>query len=422
MKLDLLDGQHLSESSMSEQTYKKEDIVLVEAEIIEDFSAPAKLPENLDAFGDLRSKGIAKGVLPLVFLGVSTAYPILPGLIPFSIMAIFNNYGGVDQIINNATETKEALKGLSFKTYPKKPIQIKLVTNVVVLKCQDGSLDVVLTHKVTYSTAYNILPPYDGDGATQASLYRDNVNFTVIPRQPSDLISRGAIPVTAIKEAHYSFQTSWSVGGGFSGNAGLDVSKEPKASGSVGFNVNGSYSFSSTTSTSKKDFELKKDSGDQGALTWTAKLKNVYENYGREGHSYDPSDPYKIVRNNPFTAWISGPPDSATADLDLPFLNSFKLPASAADADVIKFDIAASQRLIHAVSLGRWGAPTGRMGGQAFILPNYFDTASTLVIDLKAKTARLENKTAAFKTAVDRAQETIELARRVKEEESLRKK
>lgn len=402
---------------MPEPTYKPEDLIVIDTIINETFSCPAKLPENLGDY--LESWGAFQGVLavlsiPIALSGGPSPLAIGAGLGLNALASSLISSGSLDDIHN----AQAKFRGLRYKDYPNCPIQINLRTQVTVLKRGDGSLDVVLNNNVTYSTAYNIIAPKDGDGASQASLYRDIALFAVYPQEPSSIKPGEMQPNTAIDQANYNYQVTWSVGAGISGEASLEVGKsDPKGSGKVGFNANGSYTFSNGAEVSRKDFDVAKQSFGNGVV-WKSELQNVYENYNTQALPYSPQNPGTIIRHSGATTWISGPPKSATADLNLAFLSTFNVPASAVNHSVIKLNIAASQQLQHAVSMGRWGAPNARVGGAPAIIPASFEAIGTLIIDLNAKTVAIANDSAVFKTMFDKFAEIEALKQAVEKQKA----
>lgn len=385
--------------SAADIDYRERDIVLVRSSLQASGEAACKVPTNL---GDhLYSAGVMAGIASTVGPFIFLPLPI----VPISPLAAAIAWGINDSTVDvkKLKEMKEGYKNLHFKDSDQRA-RIGIAFDVVALQQEGGSRDIAVSAKVVYASDFR----FQADEPVLASMYRDMASFSILPDAATASAgwkrNNGAmLPPTVNRSTNYSYSTSWTVGGGFTGT----LNDKP----SIGFSGNGTYSFGVTAERPSEDFETVRNTTDASEMAaWTSTMRTISDNGVPRLYNY--SQPECIVAHTIFTKWLCSPPDTARHDLDLAYFAGFTQAGRAAAGETLRFHFTGMQRLMHAQVFGRTGAMAARIGGAAGVIPGLFTVAGDLVIDLAGKRVRIENQQVAFRAMPDAIDEIIRLSER----------
>ncbi|MEM7062710.1 MAG: hypothetical protein AAF572_06060 [Cyanobacteria bacterium P01_B01_bin.77] len=343
-----------------------------------------EIPENLNEITELKAAGVLSGI---------TGFPAFPlgfGGIIWGAGVVANMAG----VWNNIKPAANKIKFKKTENHAGTPLKF----TVTAMERDDQTVDIAIKTYLTCTSAYQNethLAKWD----PTASLFQDNINYTIGPEDSSSLeINPSAIsPSTNLKTVGYSYRVSWGANVGF--DAGLNAKAPLKAEAtndlgaSAGFRANANLSFSVSTSTSSTDFNLtKKSEPSVDQITWESKLQNVYDE--GNGFKYNVNDPIGgLVINGAQTKWLKTPADAAMKDYDLQFLAGYSSINSQIKNKPIVFKFSVVQRLMHVEILHRWGVQEARIGGVPVAIPYYVITSGKLVIDLQKGTVSIEATT-----------------------------
>lgn len=263
-----------------------------------------------------------------------------------------------------------------------------------VLERESGSLDLAVKVKAVFT------PGYEEDTlAERRSQYQDEVSFSITPRDSAhiDIDHRSVVPMTAINTVNYSNAVTWSA------QVGFQAGKEGSGSAGAGFATEAS------ASVDKSDFGIERQTNPQlNRLTWRSAMRNVYNGEQADPGGY--ASPSSMIVSGAFTTWLRNPAAAARADLDLEFVATYNLKGHDVRSKRIILDLQAEQRLMHAESVGRWGASTARVAGVGIVVPSLVEVKGEIVIDLSTRTitiARTSQLAYTMKEMIDARREGV---------------
>jgi hypothetical protein len=360
------------------------DCVVVEARLHHEFAAVPELPADI---GELTRalepwQGVASLLSPIAEDFASPERRDLAlDLVPPT-LGVDGPVGGVPAsgmpraMHSHLEDLREGPGVLAFRTVDPRPVTTSLALAVVVLRRDDGTLDVVLDSRL----AYAISPAAPFDMLAMQALYRDVVRFDVVPRDPDLALDPLSVaPARWICDATYQYNHTWTRGRGF-------VNEAPRARGPVdiGADASGVYRFCCASSRLQPDFDVVHTVGGPG-ISFTSTLNHVYDDDARHV-PYSFATPDRLIRRDDGHLGLRDVPSPALDEIERAYLCGFTLPASAAGR-VVTLDLYTQQQLQHAAVCPLQGA---------VVLPAYFNTRATLVIDLAQGTARIAEPRACF--------------------------
>lgn len=361
------------------------DCVVVEARLHHEFAAVPELPADL---GELTRalepwQGVASLLSPIAEdFDSPERRDLALDLVPPT-LGVDGPVGGVpasgmpSALHSHLEDLREGPGVLAFRPLDPRPVTTTLALGVVVLRRDDGKLDVVLDSRLAYATS----PKDPFDASEEQALYRDVVRFDVVPRDPDLALDPLSVaPSRWICDATYQYAHTWTRARGF-------VNEAPRARGpvDVGPDAGGSgvYRFSCASSRLQPDFDVVHSAGGRG-ISFTSTLRHVYDDFRHVPYSF--ATPDRLIRRDDGLLGLRDVPASALDEIERSYLCGFTLPASAAGR-VITLDLYTQQQLQHAAVCPLQGA---------VVLPAYFNTRATLVIDLSQGTARIVEPRACF--------------------------
>lgn len=358
------------------------DCVVVEARLYHEFAAVPELPADI---GELTRalepwQGVASLLSPIAEDFASPERRDLAlDLVPPT-LGVDGPVGGVpasgmpSALHSHLEDLREGPGVLAFRPVDPRPVTTALALGVVVLRRDDGKLDVVLDSRLAYATS-----PAPFDMLDMQALYRDVVRFDVVPRDPDLALDPLSVaPARWICDATYQYTHSWNPTRGF-------LNEAPRALGpvDVGADASGVYRFRCASSRLQPDFDVVHSVGGPG-ISFTSTLRRVYDDDGDVPYSF--ATPGRLIRRDDGLLGLRDVPAPALDEIERAYLCGFTLPASAAGR-VVTLDLYTQQQLQHAAVCPLRGA---------VVLPAYFNTRATLVIDLSQGTARIVEPRACF--------------------------
>lgn len=403
----LCTAEHIMGAAMSATVseYRKEDVVLVEDYVQTTQATSAQLPENLGDY--LHAAGVLAGIgatiVPTV-VGNVLLNPLSWIFAPLALIGGAVSWGVLNSTddVKKLRELKAAYAGLRFVADTKRPVRSTLGFTVALLRREDGGTDLGIQAKATLSTSFRL----NDQEPVLASMFRDAVTFSIRPADgtASGFVRdiRSLLPPTQVRTTKYAYNTTWQVGGGFTGQ--VEAAESPKAN--LGFSANGSYAFSASAERDADDFETTRTTaGADEVVSWTSRLQTVLD--GGAPSRYSVEQPDSLVAHTIFTKWLRMPPPSATEDLDLGYLAAFLHDRPLDPSRPLRFHFSCQQRLMHAEVFGRWGAMSARVGGAAGVIPAMLIHEGTLVIDPASRSARIEDEQLRFLTMPEAVDEIL---------------